>query len=392
MQRIEYYKLMINKIPAYFQEAYGGTPEKVSVLDNDRKVLWINNSFHDFLKYKYLDAPPGLLGRDYASVLREHMQEDEFIIDNICEGLDYVKQSTERCFTYEFPFYRVDQPMWLMLVACCIIDKTDGEQYTVAKFYNITEHYNRRKRENKRDDNNIVRQLISESMHTWRQPLNSISLFIQDLKEQFDDNTLTKYYMNFASKQINSEIKRLSESIDEMSEFYTNDTDEDTINLSEAIFQTIKKTDKVLLDSNIFLSLNCHALGNVPSENFIQLSETFRIRCGTGTKKCFNGCNKGNIVVYGDKVMFNYIIRMIITMGSSSDEGEKNIHFELTIEDSKLHVHINFDYAPSSPEDNLRFLKSLFDNNFKGTMTFDSKIDRLKVTMSFSEFKTKTIL
>jgi len=379
---------MRTNCPDFFINAYKNSPEKVCIVYPDNNISWVNPAFEKFMTHINANYSEHTRIESILELLKIHMQEDDFIIDNIKEGLEHARVNESNCFTYEFPIYTLSESIWLMLVACYNLDEATGQQYIVMKFYDITEHYNMRKLDNKKDDNNIVRQIIGESMHTWRQPLNSISLFAQDTKEQFDDSTLTKYYMNFAVKQIHGEIKRLSDSIDEMAAFYTNDTYEDTINIAESMFYVIKKIEKTLKNSNTTINMNCHALGNIVSENYIQLADNFTVRCGTGAKKCFHGCNKGNVVVYGDRILYLYIIRSLATLGTTNDTA-KDIFFELTIEDGQLKVKIHYGFTPANSKDTLNFIQALFANNFKGKMDISYPEKMLEVVLSFAHFKAK---
>lgn len=379
----------MKKLPVYYKHTFENAPEKICIINEEHEVLFTNRSFIRFIEPIDKNESENLAGMDFFEMLRKCMQKDELIISGIKNGFQQIEKKQDTCFTYEFPFYTRNMCYWIMFVACRQKDDEAGINIIITKFYDVTDHHNRRKFENKKDDNNIVRQIIGESMHTWRQPLNTISLFVQDIKEQFDDNTLTKYYMNFSSRQITSEIRRLSVSIDEMADFYTNDTLEDTINVSETMFSTIKKVHSIMTASGIAAEIDCHAIGNIPTESFIGITDSFKVRCGTGAKKCFQGCNKGNIVVYGDRVLFNYIIRMLLTLGKDiHPEKEKLVHFDLSIEDNLFVIVATFSFDLEDSE-TLDFLKDLFDRNFKGIFYTSHADGEMKVEMNFQEYKTK---
>lgn len=384
---------MRDQLPGYFIDTYENTPDKVCILHEDGTVAWINRELYAFVKKEPDYNGACFTGITYMTFLRVHLQEDESIISRISDGIEELKQRREGIFTSEFPMYTGETSFWLMLVACYIKDKYSDKTFVVVRMYDITDHHDRRKLENSKDDNNIVKLIIGESMHTWRQPLNTISLFAQDLKEQFDDNSLTKYYMNFAVKQIQGEIKRLSESIDEMSTFYTNDTKEDTINITEVLFSSINEISGILKRSDIQIKLNCHPLGNVASESFIKISDNFHVRCGTGTKQCFYGCNKGKVIFYGDKVMFSYILKMLMTLCESNyTAAGKNIYVELAIEDDKLTTTILHHCAPGSEADTIRSLKALFDKNFPGKLIATESAGNMQILLTINKYKTKSMV
>jgi len=375
-------------IPEHFEKTFINAPERICILDTAGKILWINRATENFFKSINSDFENLEPDTDYFSFLHEYLQEDEFIVHNINNKISSAIEDKLTCYTYEFPLYTVNKAYWVLLTVCCQTDQEDGKDYVIVKFYNITEHYNRRKIENKNDDNNIVRQIITESMHTWRQPLNSITLFAQDIKEQFEDNSLTNYYMNFASKQITNEIRRLSDSIDEMANFYSNTSNEDTVNIAEALFSTIEKINSVLYSSGLLVTMNCHAIADLPSENFIKITDTFRIRCGTGTRKCFHGCNKGNVVVYGDRILYNYIIRSLILLDTKGDRSKK-VSFDLSVNKDKLILWVIYNFKPEKTEQKLKFLKEIFNKNFNGNFEILINENDISVKMYFKEYKTK---
>jgi signal transduction histidine kinase len=368
---------------------YKNSPEKIVLLNKELDILWVNNSFKSLLEILQTKFTEGK-NISLRDLMSEYLHEDELIIHNIIKGLKELHGDLARCFTYEFPLYSEDSSYWMFLTACYQIIE-DDEIYTV-KIYDTTAQYKQRKLENKSDDNEIVRQIISESMHTWRQPLNSISLFTQDIKEQFEDSSLTKYYMNFATRQIFNEITRLSASIDEMAVFYSNDSDEDIINISETMFNNIERLNDILKETDTHVSLNCHALGDIITETFIDITENFKIRCGTGTKKCFHGCNKGNVVISGDKQLYQFLIRHLITLGVVNGKESNKITFEHMINDGLLTVKITYAHVKDNAEIELIFIKKLLENNFKGRAEYTHEGSALSVFLHFTEFKTKSPL
>lgn len=381
----------MKEIPNCFIKTYTDTPEKVIIMSDNLNVLWINRNLQNILD-SALPAQKEIQELYFDELLRYYLHEDEFIIHEIINGIKKFSSNKQSCFTYEFPLYNDTESLWLMLTACAAEDADSGSKHIIAKIYDITKLYKERKISKRKEDNEIVKQIIVESMHTWRQPLNSISLFTQDLREQFDDDTLTKYYMNFSTRQIFNEIRRLSESIDEMAVFYSNETDEDIINVAESMFSNVQQIDGLLSETNTFISLNCHALGDLPSENFIDITDNFRIRCGTGTKKCFHGCNKGNIVIYGDKHQYDYIIRSIMTIGTKQDTAKKEIEFEHVICDDTLKIIIHYKNLVSPDVEKLALLKKMFKNNYKGNISYQQADKGVDIIISITEFNAKNPL
>jgi len=379
---------MINTIPDYLINAYINSPENIVLLNKDFKVLWLNKSFTHFLESIHNKDANNLINGDLRNLLTEYLHEDELIINQMISGLQSLYGDKSKCFTYEFPLYTATSSHWMLLTAC--YQELKETALFTLKIYDISNQHKQRKLENKKDDNEIVRQIITESMHTWRQPLNSISLFTQDLQEQFGDNSLTKYYMNFATRQIFNEIKRLSDSLDEMAAFYSNNSDEEIINVAETMFSSIETLDDILKESEIMVKLNCHALGDIKTETFISITDNFDVRCGTGTKKCFHGCNKGNVVLTGDKSLYQFIIRHLITLGIQNITLKpSDIHFEHLIKGNKLIVRIRYQNISEKVKTDIELIKQMLKNNFNADLEFSFRENALTVNIIFTDYKSK---
>jgi hypothetical protein len=384
---------MFKPIPKHIIDTFSHTPEVAAVLSTDHVILWHNDAFDGFVKWAKPENSSTIDGCPYFDFLSRHLHKDELVLSEIKQGIEGLAVSETNCFTYLLPVFSINGARWYMLTACIYhTDKID-KSYIFVRMYNITKHHLDRKQALKTAENNLVRQIIGESMHTWRQPLNSISLFTQDIREQFEDGTLTKYYMNFAVKQMQSEVQRLSASLDEMAAFYNNDTEEETLNLAEEIFKTVESVRKILCNNNILISVKCHAIGNIQSESFINITENFSVRCGTGTKRCFQGCNKGNIVIYGDAVLYRFIMRSMISLSVLPDSAsQKNVSAELTTGGGKLYIRIIYDHTPSEAEAKLEFISILFEDHFPGQLTYILDEKGLDVLFTISQFKTKNPL
>lgn len=369
-------------------QTYLNCPEKIALLDTQLNLIWANNSLNNLLQILQLNFEESN-SLPIRKFLKDYLHNDELIINDIINGLKDIPAQPNGVFTYEFPLYSFKDALWLMLTANYTTQ--DDDKLIVLKINDITTLYKKRKLEQKIDNNELVKLIITESMHTWRQPLNSISLFVQDIKEQFSDGDLTKYYANFATRQIFNEIKRLSDSIDEMAVFYSNDSDEDNINVAEAMFRNIEDLDAALKNSNTEVTLNCHALGDILTETYIPITENFKIRCGTGTKKCFHGCNKGNLVINGDKTLYHFIVRLLISLGMHKGTDTNNlIRFEHSIEKNQLHVRINYSSYPEHYEDDLRIIGNMLTNNFDAIIQHSQKDSGLELDIIFNKYKSKS--
>lgn len=63
-------------------------------------------------------------------------------------------------------------------------------------------------------------EMIASIGHQWRQPLNSLSLTIQDVREEFEFGQLDEIYINNFTKESMIQIKHMSRTINDFRKFY----------------------------------------------------------------------------------------------------------------------------------------------------------------------------
>lgn len=63
-------------------------------------------------------------------------------------------------------------------------------------------------------------EMIASIGHQWRQPLNSLSLTIQDVREEFEFGQLDEIYINNFTKESMIQIKHMSRTINDFHKFY----------------------------------------------------------------------------------------------------------------------------------------------------------------------------
>lgn len=100
-------------------------------------------------------------------------------------------------------------------------------------------------------------EMISNIAHQWRQPLNSISLFIQKITcADLLNETLTKEELNDIEKGITNQLTYMSNTIDIFQNFYNkNKKDIELFNISNTIKNTLTILGPMLLKNSIKLNL-----------------------------------------------------------------------------------------------------------------------------------------
>ncbi|MBF0472363.1 MAG: HAMP domain-containing histidine kinase [Nitrospirae bacterium] len=78
-------------------------------------------------------------------------------------------------------------------------------------------------------------ELLMNISHHWRQPLCSIGLSIQDIKDAYLHSELNEKYLSASVGYAMSELKKLSETIDNFRSFYTQDKRFVEFNIAEEI-------------------------------------------------------------------------------------------------------------------------------------------------------------
>ncbi|WP_424599143.1 ATP-binding protein [Arcobacter sp.] len=88
-------------------------------------------------------------------------------------------------------------------------------------------------------------EMIGNIAHQWRQPLTHISYILMNIKTAYEKDKLTPEYFEKKSKLANSQIKYLSDTIDDFRDFFKNTNQKELFNLSVSI----KEVTNLLKDS-----------------------------------------------------------------------------------------------------------------------------------------------
>lgn len=94
-------------------------------------------------------------------------------------------------------------------------------------------------------------EIIASIGYQWRQPLNSLSLLIQDVSEAQEFNEINDQYINRFTKESMALIKHMSRSINDFRKLYQPNKEKTVFSLSEAIEDAL---------SIFSLSLNNHSI------------------------------------------------------------------------------------------------------------------------------------
>ena len=112
-------------------------------------------------------------------------------------------------------------------------------------------------------------EMIGAIAHQWRQPLNALSLVIQNMDMQYRTGQLSEDSMQVLQDKAQQLIERMSQTIDEFRNFFKPGKHAETFNLAEAIQAAADILEGMFKNHNIELAIDCPTdieLHGVPGE------------------------------------------------------------------------------------------------------------------------------
>ncbi|SFV62938.1 Signal Transduction Histidine Kinase (STHK) with CheB and CheR activity [hydrothermal vent metagenome] len=98
-------------------------------------------------------------------------------------------------------------------------------------------------------------EMIGAIAHQWRQPLNELSISIQNLKYDYEDGLITEDYLNEFIASTKKIIKFMSDTIDDFRNFYRVDKVKEKFNVKDAIEKVLSIQKAQLVNNNIEVTL-----------------------------------------------------------------------------------------------------------------------------------------
>ena len=117
-------------------------------------------------------------------------------------------------------------------------------------------------------------QMISAVAHQWRQPLNALGLYIQDIEDQFIYQILSKETLKESVSSCMSLIKDMSRTIDDFRTFFSMTEDSGDFEVIHTIIDIIKLINAELSENNIQFNISCKCADKSYScKNFFDFPE-----------------------------------------------------------------------------------------------------------------------
>ena len=98
-------------------------------------------------------------------------------------------------------------------------------------------------------------EMIGAIAHQWRQPLNEISIAIQNLKYDYEDGLITEEYLNDFIQSTKKVIKFMSDTIDDFRNFYRVEKKKEHFNVKDAVQRVLSIQKAQLVNNNIEVTL-----------------------------------------------------------------------------------------------------------------------------------------
>ena len=98
-------------------------------------------------------------------------------------------------------------------------------------------------------------EMIGNIAHQWRQPLNAISLVIQNIKFAFDMEELDNSFMDKSIKKVTLLTNEMSETIDNFRNFYKPNKEKEAFNLGDNILKSVLLVETAFNYHNINLNV-----------------------------------------------------------------------------------------------------------------------------------------
>lgn len=99
-------------------------------------------------------------------------------------------------------------------------------------------------------------EMIGNIAHQWRQPLNTLGLYIQSIQMEYKQSDISQEVLDDSVVNTMEIIQHMSQTIDDFREFLTPDKEKKLFKVDEAIKKAVSLTEACLKEFNIVLDIN----------------------------------------------------------------------------------------------------------------------------------------
>jgi PAS domain S-box-containing protein len=109
----------------------------------------------------------------------------------------------------------------------------------------------------------VMGEMINNIAHQWRQPLNVLGLYLQDLPYAYDTPEFNREYLKTSIDKSMQLIEHMSQTIDDFMNFFRSDKNATTFSVNEVIRRTLSLIEKSFQDQRIRIAYQAEVDGVV---------------------------------------------------------------------------------------------------------------------------------
>lgn len=172
--------------------------------------------------------------------------------------------------------------------------------------------------------------LIVSISHHWRQPLNALALYIQDLRDAQEFGELDKAYLDNIIERSMHQINYMSKVIDDFKSLIRDKSTPEGFLLSDIIESSIYFNEPVLIENNVHLAYACAC-------SFKQYEASLEERAL---------CNECQITLYSfpgtlKQVLINLLRNSIDAVARHIPEDSRMIEMRFTVSEEKVLIEVS---------------------------------------------------
>jgi len=249
-------------------------PLAVFIKDNSGRVLFANQYLKDLINVEHLH---GLTVNDLLSAeTAKKMARDDY--EALTQGLGLYKDILYDANgngiildTYKFPVPCSDGTTLLGCISVDVTEKRRQEKLLAAQEQELREANNSLETrisdaaaELRQKDAILIQEsrlsamgeMISNIAHQWRQPLNIISLIVQDLRLAFKSNDLTVEELDADINVAMNVLQQISGTIDDFRYFFSYEEEASTFSVNEVVIRSLSLAGPSLKSCGISIDLD----------------------------------------------------------------------------------------------------------------------------------------
>jgi PAS domain S-box-containing protein len=98
-------------------------------------------------------------------------------------------------------------------------------------------------------------EMINFIAHQWRQPLNTLGLYLQELPVVYDTQGFSKEYLETIIHESMQLILHMSRTIDDFRDYFRSDKEKESFSVNQVIVKTLSLIEKIFNDQRIYIAL-----------------------------------------------------------------------------------------------------------------------------------------